>query len=191
MPHFTTQPPELPDGFVFRIVRTPADRPFVAIVTCVDPVGCNTHFANHRTTPCDGYAACNLCMDGHSKRWHGYVSCLVPTTLEHVLFEFTAHACDPFTNYHNLHAGLRACAFKAFRPSKRNNGRVIIHTSPADERKLALPEPPNIQRLLCHIWNVQYTEPETRMPRPPFKDATPRPGNGQPPDPAEILKPAT
>lgn len=189
MPQFTSTPPELADGYVFRIIRTPADRPFVAIVTCTDPVGSNTHFAQNRTVPCEGYDHCHLCQDGHSKRWHGYVSCIVPATLEHCLFEFTAHASDSFKNYHELHSGVRGCAFKAFRPSKRHNGRVIIHTAPGDERKIALPEPPNIQRLLCHIWNVKYTEPPTRMQRPPFKVATPDNDNGRKDKPVQILDP--
>lgn len=179
MPLFTTEPPELPDGFVFRIVRTPADRPFQAIVTCIEPVGSNTHFANNRTIPCEGYDACPLCQDGFSKRWHGYVSCLVPTTLEHCLFEFTAHAADSFKNYIDLHSTIRACVFRAFRPSKRHNGRVIIHTTPGDEAKIRLPDPPDIQRLLCHIWNVKYNQPPKRMSRPPFKCIDVEDGNGR------------
>lgn len=174
MPVFTNEPPTLPDGFVFRIVRTPADRTFTAVITSLEACGSNTHFANNRTIPCEGADTCPLCADGFSRRWHGYVACLVPATLEHCLFEFTAHASDSFKNYAALHGTLRACAFRAFRPSKRHNGRVIIHTTPGDEAKIRLPEPPNLQRLLCHIWNVQYTEPPKRMDRPPFKavDAT-------------------
>lgn len=190
MPTFTNQPPDVPDGFVFRIVRTPADRPFTGIVTCLEAVGTNTHFANNRTVPCEGYDTCPLCQDGFSKRWHGYVSCLVPTTLEHCLFEFTAHACDSFKNYQEQHTTLRACAFKAFRPSKRHNGRVIIHTTPADERKFVLPSPPDIQRILCHIWNVQYTAPAKRMDRPPFRTVTVPDGNGRDQGPKQVLDPS-
>lgn len=190
MPLFSSEPPQLPDGFVYRIIRTPADRPFSAIITSLEAVGANTHFANNRTIPCEGPDVCALCADGFSWRWHGYVSCLVPSTLEHCLFEFTAHASDSFKNYHVLHTTLRACAFRAFRPSKRQNGRVIIHTTPGDESRLRLPEPPNIKRLLCHIWNVQYNQAQpTRMTRPPFKVVDVQ-GNGRdgryqpPPDPA-------
>jgi len=179
MPIFSTAPPELPDGFVFRIIRTPADKPFVAIATCTDPVGANTHFANNRTVPCEGSDLCPLCHEGFSRRWHGYLSAIVPTTLEHVLFEFTAHASDSFTNYYQLHGTMRFCHFKAFRPSRRHNGRVIIHTTPADERRHVLPDPPNIQRVLCHIWNVKYNAPPSRMDRPPFKCVDVEDGNGR------------
>ena len=170
MPQFSHEPPPLPDGYIFRIVRTPPTATFQAVITCTDPLGCNTHFANNRTVPCEGLGNCNLCADGHSRRWHGYVSCVDTATLEHVLFEFTAHASDTFKNYRDLHNTMRACIFKAFRPSKRPNGRVIIHTTPGDETRIRLPEPPDIARLLCHIWNVRYTPDQPpRMTRPPFK----------------------
>jgi len=170
MPIFTNQPPELPDGYVFRILRTPATAVLQAVITCLEAVGTNTHFVNNRTVPCEGADNCPFCTDGHSRRWHGYVSCILVPNLEHVLFEFTAHASDTFKNYNDLHGTLRACRFRAFRPSKRHNGRVVIHTAPGDEAKVRLPEPPNIQRILCHIWNVKYTTRQpTRMSRPPFK----------------------
>lgn len=171
MPIFTQEPPELPDGYVFRIVRTPATGMLQAIVTTTDPVGCLTHFANNRTVPCEGADQCPLCQDGFSRRWHGYVSCLITGNLEHVLFEFTAHASDTFKNYYEMHNSLRACVFRAFRPSKRPNGRVVIHTRPGDEAKMRLPDPPDIKRILCHLWNVRYADPQpTRMSRPPFKN---------------------
>jgi len=179
MPTFTSEPPRLPDGYVFRVVRTPATACFTAVVTSLEVVGTQTHFANNRTTPCDGIDQCALCTDGFSRRWHGYVSCVATPTLEHVLFEFTAHASDTFRNYHDLHGTMRACQFRAFRPSKRNNGRVVIHTAPGDESRMRLPEPPNIAKLLCHLWNVQYNpEQPTRMNRPPFKTVG-LGGNGQ------------
>jgi len=187
MPIFTETPPDLPDGYVFRIVRTPPKGTLQAVVTSTEVVGCNTHFANNRTVPCEGSGNCPLCDDGFSKRWHGYLSCILTTSLEHVLFEFTAHASDTFKNYNQLHNTLRACLFKAFRPSGRANGRVIIHTAPGDETRIRIPDPPDIKRLLCHIWNVRYDrEQPTYMGRPPFKtvavDDNGQDGRYRPPD---------
>jgi hypothetical protein len=170
MPVFTTEPPPLPDGFVFRILRTPAKGTLQAIVTCTDVIGTNTHFVNNRTIPCEGQGECPHCHDGFSKRWHGYVSCMITANLEHVLFEFTAHASDTFRNYYKLHNTMRACLFRATRPSGRHNGRVIIHTAPGDESRYALPDPPDIKRLLCHIWNVRYDPNQSNdMGRVPFR----------------------
>jgi hypothetical protein len=172
MPDFTREPPPLPDGFIYRIIRTPAKGAIQAIVTSPEVVGCNTHFVNSRTVPCEGLGTCPMCDDGHSRRWHGYLAAILTNCLEHILFEFTAHASDTFKNYYLAHTTLRACAFKAYRPSQRPNGRVVIHTSPADEARFPLPEPPDLRKILCHIWNCQYTPPvKTGMCRPPFKDA--------------------
>lgn len=179
MPIFSSEPPDLPDGYIFRILRTPAATVLQGAVTCDDAVGCETHFANNRTIPCEGPDVCAFCADGYSRRWHGYVSAIMNPSLEHVLFEFTAQASDTFKNYRLMHNTLRACVFKAARPSKKPNGRVIIHTAPGDEQRIRLPQPPNIRRLLCHIWNVPYNpEQPTRMPRPPFKSIKVPDNNG-------------
>jgi len=179
MPTFTNEPPDMPNGYVFRIVRTPANSVLQAAITCDDAVGCETHFANNRTVPCEGPDACDLCTEGYSRRWHGYVSAVLHPSLEHVLFEFTAQASDTFKNYRLLHNTLRACLFKASRPSKRPNGRVIIHTSPGDEQRIRIPPPPDIRKILCHIWNVPYNPHQpTRMNRPPFKSIHLTPANG-------------
>lgn len=170
MPIWTRDPPDDASPYVFRIVRTPAASPIVGIITCDEAVGCSTHFVHHRTVPCEGPRTCPHCNEGHSWRWHGYVSAMLTPSLEHVLFEFTATASDAFKNYRLLHQRLRACRFRAYRPSKRNNGRVVIQTSPGDPNLVRLPDPPDIRRLLCHIWNVQYElDQPTRMARPPFQ----------------------
>lgn len=154
MPLWSNAPPEQPEGYSLRIVRTPADKPFTAIVTSTDIIGCPTHYANARTVPCEGSDACPLCHDGHSWRWHGYLACIHTATLEHVLFEFTAASSDTFKNYHQLNTTLRGCHFQAHRPSARHNGRVVIACKPYDPSRLRLPDPPDIQAILSHIWNI-------------------------------------
>lgn len=171
MPQWENTPETPADTAVFRIVRTPATGKLAGLLTCNDLVGCNTHFAMNRTVPCEGRDRCPLCADGHAYRWHGWVSAVILPGLEHVLVEFTANAATTFHTYQDLHGSLRACRFSAFRPSGRHNGRVVIQTTPGDPGKIRLPDPPNIRRILCHIWNVQYTDEQpTRMTRPPFKN---------------------
>lgn len=157
MPQWSSEPPEQPEGYSLRIVRTPADKPLTAIVTSTDVVGCSTHYAGNRTVPCEGSEVCKLCQDGYSWRWHGYLACILTATLEHVLFEFTAAASDTFKNYVNLHNDLRGCHFQAQRPSRRHNGRVVIACKPYDQSRVRLPDPPDVKAILCHIWNVQNT----------------------------------
>lgn len=179
MPHWSTTPPPAADGLALRIVRTPATRAVDAIATAPDFVGCCTHYAGNRTVPCEGPEACPWCADGHSWRWHGYLSAILTGTLEHILFEFTAAASDTFRNYYLLHGSMRACQFKAHRPSGRTNGRVLIACKRLDQQTLRLPDPPNVKKILCHIWGCQY-EPDLSYCNPDRlgKQIGVLPGNG-------------
>ncbi len=157
MPQWTDEPPKDQRGFALRILRTPPTKAIVALVTSTDVLGCITHYARNRTLPCEGEDVCQLCQEGHSYRWHGYIGAIMVDTLEHFLFEFTATASDTFRQYQRLHDTMRGCHFKASRPSQRNNGRVVIQCKPGDEQRLRLPNPPDLKKVLCHIWNVQNT----------------------------------
>jgi len=156
MPNWSNVPPVNESTFALRIVRTPADKPLEAIVTSLEIVGCPTHFLQNRTVPCEGTDTCPHCIEGHSKRWHGYLACILVDGLEHCLFEFTKVMAQPFTTYQAVYATLRGCRFQARRPSKRHNGRVVIKCKRADEAESRLPPPPNVKKILCHIWNIQH-----------------------------------
>ncbi len=186
MPRWTNEPPKQPHGFSLRILRTPPAKAIVAIVTATDVLGCNTHYVNHRTLPCEGMETCKFCQEGHSWRWHGYLAAILQDSLEHVLFEFTAAASDTFANYQKLHNNMRGCYFKASRPSGRTNGRVVIQCRPADTQRHCLPAPPDVKNILCHIWNVQNTLADERFMADRLgKLISINRGNGdRPPDPA-------
>lgn len=156
MPTWTDTPPPGGSQFAFRILRTPADRPLSAVATSTDIVGCCTHFVRNRTIPCDGTDRCQACAEGFSWRWHGYLAAILTTTLEHFLFEFTAAASDTLSNYLKVHDQLRGCWIKAYRPSRRPNGRVVLECKPTDPAKTRLPDPPNVHQILCHIWNIPF-----------------------------------
>lgn len=165
MPVWTTTPPDAQSGYPLRIIRTPSNKPIVAYVTSVDVLGCNTHYAGNRTLPCEGTETCKWCQEGYSWRWHGYLAAVLTDTLEHIIFEFTATAAGTFQNYYLLHNSMRACHFKANRPTGRQNGRVVIHCKPGDETRLRLPNPPDLQKILCHIWNIPNSAAsQTRIP---------------------------
>lgn len=159
MPRFSTEPPPEARRPGIRLLRTPAGRAIVAVITSDDVVGTPTHFYKHRTIPCEGND-CEPCRAGYSWRWHGYVSCVDETTHEHVLFEFTAKASDYFKAYKKQHGSLRGCLFHAARAGQRYNAAVIIRCRPADLAGRDLPEGLNIPPLLCHIWNVPVTATE-------------------------------
>lgn len=170
MPRWLDHPPDAAKDVPYRIVRTPADKPLEAIITTPELLGCCTHFVHNRTVPCEGPDTCSHCAQGHAWRWHGYVAAILRVTLEHVLFEITAPSADTLRNYILLHGNLRGCRIKAFRPSNRPNGRVVLQTVPVDLSSTRLPDAPNVKRLLCHLWNVQYSDTDdSRLTRPPFR----------------------
>lgn len=133
----------------------------------------------NRTVPCEGPANCKWHKEGFSWRWHGYLGCVVAATMEPAIFEFTAPCSDTFSNYALQYGNLRGCYFVASRPSGRPNGRVTIACRPADLQRVRLPEPFDVRRVLCHIWNVQYQAESLPAGRgPALKSYVPASGNG-------------
>ena len=155
MPQWTNVPPTEPEGKSFRLIRTPAAKALVLICTSADLIGCPTHYYRNRTMPCERQA-CEPCEHGYSKRWHAYVAAIDPTTGEHLIFEMTRQAGDELRDYRLRHGTLRGCKLQATRANNRPNGRLCIRTKPADLATLNLPEPPNIVRVLCNLWDVPY-----------------------------------
>ena len=178
MPRWMDTPPKGSDHPSFRIVRTPADKPITAIVTSEEIVGCTTNFVQNRTIPCEGPDTCEHCAAGHSWRWHGYLSAMLTTTHEHILFEFTAPPSDTFRNYLLRYKTLRGCVFTARRPSGRPNGRVVVTCKYVAPTDLRIPARPNIRNILCRVWNLQ-TERVSDCPasRPPIKNTAVKPSN--------------
>jgi len=72
----------------------------------------------------------------------------------------TKRAAEQFKPYRDIYSTLRACHFIAWRPSKRFNARIVIKCKRHDELEKPIPDPPDIKRILCHLWNVQY-KPDT------------------------------
>lgn len=153
---WTTTPPKDDRNLALRIIRTPPIATLQAIITCPGVTGRETHFVNNRTQPCGGEGECEWCEAGHSRRWHGYVSCVLTNTMEHVLFEFTGVASETFTSFYRLHETLIGCHFQARRPSGRHNGRVVIACKAIDPGKTIIPPMVNVQKILCHIWGIPY-----------------------------------
>lgn len=153
MPIWTNAPPATNTGPALRIVRTPTSGQLTAAITCPDLVGCATHYYQHRTIPCEP-PNCPACADGIGWRWHGWVSAILSSTTEHILFEFTATAAEYFRSYRDTYNTLRGCVFTAGRVNNRPNARVIIRTKAHDPTKIHLPEAPDMIAALTHIWGL-------------------------------------
>jgi len=172
MPTFNHQPPDDLGRSGYRLLRTPPAHAMIGYVLSDTLVGCNTHWVNNRTQPCEA-PDCDPCNSGIPWRWHGYLICSLERTQEVIIFEMTARASRAFAAYHERHGTTRGAHFKSERLNGRHNGRLLIQVKPADLAKIHLPKAPPIEKLLCHIWNIPEPDATIRatQTRPPFPQA--------------------
>jgi len=156
MPLWNPKPPEGGRSVPFRLIRVPAKGSIRGVITSVEPLACSTHYVAHRTIPCEGPDDCKACQQGHTARWHCYVALILSGSMEQVILELTAAGSDPLRNYCLIHGGIRGCLLTATRPSGRANGRVVATCQPAKVDGVTIPPPPDLQRLLCHIWGIKH-----------------------------------
>lgn len=157
MLNFSPNVPEKTSGSAFTLHRTPAKGKLIATVTCDQLVGCPTHFYGGHTVPCEA-PDCQACQAASPWRWHGYLSAVDSKTGEHIIFEVTAQAAEPFAAYRKHHGTLRGCLFQATRRGQYRNGRVLIQCKPADLTQIVLPDSPDLITCLCYIWHVDPPE---------------------------------
>lgn len=157
MPVFSFEAPAVTTAPRLHLRRTPSSGTLTATVTCDRLIGCPTHWYGQRTVPCQA-PNCEACEKGHPWRWHGYLTAINAKTNEHFLFEMTAQASEPFTEYFKRHNTLRGCLFQASRLGHHHNGRVLVRCKPADLAQIQLPDPPDLVACLCHVWNVPTPE---------------------------------
>jgi len=174
MPTWSNQPPSTSDQPALPIRRAPANGQVIGIVTCDDLIGCDTHFYQGHTIPCER-PDCEACRHAIPFRWHGYLSAIDQRTNMHFLFEFTAQASDSFIQYRDVHNGLKGCLFQAQRLHRRPNGRVVIQTKPAPIEKIRLPKPPDLLRCLATIWQIPFEQlsADRRLKAAPAVSVTP------------------
>lgn len=157
MPQFSATPPDDPRGYALPLVRVPAGRAMTGIVTSDDLVGCPTHFHHGRTVPCEGND-CPAHQEGIPWRWHSWLAAYSPSNDECFLFESTRRVTQVFVTYRKAHGTLRGCHFRGQRRTGARNSRVYLEVKPADIRSMNLPDPPNLIKCLCIIWNIPYTD---------------------------------
>lgn len=153
MPCWSSDLPAVDRHNGYDLRRTPTDRPLRAVITCDTLNVTWTHYWGGRTRPCEA-PDCDACNHNSPRRAHCYVSAYDPTTREHFLFESTAAAARAFADWVETYGTLRGCYFQAHRPKRRRNAKVEIVTKPWDQTKGKLPEPPDVARAMCVIWQI-------------------------------------
>ena len=156
MPNWSSQIPSQPEHKGFDLRRTPVDKPLKAVITCVDLIGCYTHFWGGRTVPCEG-EDCEACRAQSPSRWHCYLSALESSTRDHFLFECTAKAAQPLVEWREAYGTLLGCFITAHRPKRRRNARVEIICKPIDLTKITLPKAPDLILAMSVIWQLPAT----------------------------------
>jgi len=139
--------------------------------------GLLVHIHDGHEFPCEG-PACEACQKGIPYRWHAYLSIFTHDQGLHAIFETTAQAARTFVEYRKAQGTLRGCQFTARRLNSKPNGRVLIHTQPANLTNIRLPAPPDLLACMAIIWD--FPLPSVRMTgRNPEQD-TPRVGRTLP-----------
>jgi hypothetical protein len=175
MPIWSNQIPKESRHMGFDLRRTPENYPIRAICTCEDMLCVPTHYWGGRTIPHED-ENCPACNASVPYRIHVYVSCFDPKDREHFVLEITANAAKSFEEFKESYKTLRGCFFEASRPKKTRNGKVCIITKPADLTKFKLPDPPDLIRVLCTVWNLplpplEHYQDGISGVRPEFTDA--------------------
>lgn len=163
MPIFNPPDPTARELVPFRLLRTPPAKPIRGIITSPSLVTARTHYANNRTVPCGLQTPCPLCEEGFAWRHHTYVSLVLSDTYEHVILELTFNAAETLRNLQRVSENLRGTQITTSRPSGRPNGRIVVALRPGDPVRTSIPDPPNIERILCHIWGIKYDAPKNSM----------------------------
>lgn len=153
MPAWTNSPPKDAAGPSLPLLRTPASKPLVAVVTSDDLIGTYTHFWHGHTIPCNR-PDCEACRDSIPYRWHAYLSAYRPFDGLHFLFEMTAQASENFVTYRMAHGTLRGCLFEMRRHHSKPNGRLLVRCRPADLANMVLPKQPDLLVVLAVLWNL-------------------------------------
>lgn len=153
MPNWDEKPPKREAAGNLQLIRTPQGRGLQGIITSTRLIGCETHFVNRHTIPCEA-PHCNPCSEGIPRRWHGYFGIYHPKTGKHVLLEVTAGGAEQIMPYYEISGTLRGCLLTSCRRGMAANSPLDITTRPADLQLIQLPPEPDLPKLLSMIWGI-------------------------------------
>lgn len=154
---FQNRPPQTLAFRCLDLVRTPARGGLRGIITCDRSIGTFTHYFGGKTVPCGG-SLCQACDDHCAKRWHSYLSLLLPSPEKHVICEITLAAAEEVWAFEDKNPSLREAHITLARRGDRDNGRVSASFSWAMRGKLQLPPAPAIEQNLRVMWGLDLRE---------------------------------
>jgi hypothetical protein len=171
---WSNRPPAPTEFAGIRLIRVPAGRELVAVITSTQLTGCYTHYVRRRTQPCLGQD-CPHCLDGLQPRWHGYLSARSVSSATHYVLELTALAAGPVADYYDRQKTLRGARLHAKRLGSKPNSPVTTNVVPHDSDLRTLPREVNMPKYLALLWslNGHANDGQTDAHPPPYAtDAT-------------------
>lgn len=130
-------------------------------------IGNELHWWNGRSFP-HLKENCPACAAKRSKVWKGYLGCLDPKTRKIFILELTPNCTEALSAYKITYGSLRGAQIKLDRSATKINGRVTATATPAQLGGLELPLPPDLRKILDHMWQVDHMPEQTTPvdPRP-------------------------
>jgi hypothetical protein len=150
---FQDEPQECDKGFPWTVVRTPGASHLDFIAVSHRHVGVRTHYF-HRRTIGHRRVGCEACDAGNRSRWTGYLLGLSHPAGQRILFEFTPTAAQYLLPLYEVRESIRGLRIRASRPSKRENGTIVLAFRGYLEDPSALPDAVPIKPLLFNIWGL-------------------------------------
>lgn len=181
-PRWTPEPPADQLEYALPLIRTPSQSPLIGVILSPAMVGCPTHYFGGRTIPCTG-DACPACLERQAWRWHGYLHILRAKTHEQALLELTAQAAETITDWFKRHGKIRGVQFRAERPSRRPNGRVVLLLKTFDDPNYVPPPAKDVRKCMAIIWQLPLNQVKRGLPLrgAPEHVNEPHEGNGHGP----------
>lgn len=157
MSSWSTDRPQPREFAAIPLVRVPPSGTIAGCITSREILSRDTHFANHRTQPCEE-KDCPHCLAGYPARPHAYLSFISRANDRQYVLELTGLAANTVHDAMKRYGRLRGLLFNAYRKQKRPNGRVEIELAPDPAGEERLPPPVEIRRFMAMLWNLPSRE---------------------------------
>jgi len=131
-----------------------------AIVLSDWMTGNELHWWNGRSFPHLKHG-CPACEAKRAKVWKGYLACLDPKNRKVFILELTPNCTEPLSAYKNTFGSLRGGLIKLDRSATKINGRVTATMTQTNLGGMELPQPPNVQAILAHMWQTDHRPADT------------------------------
>lgn len=148
-----TPPSDLPH---LPLLRVPPGPGIIGLITAPSLLGTQTHFMNRRTLPCLA-PDCPGCEAKLARREEWYSSLWTQSPSKHVIAALTPAVAWQITEATAKLPTIRGLRVHLYRSSKRPNSRLLASIAEVEFHETKLPDPPDLQRHLLHIWGLDQS----------------------------------